>query len=429
MPSRPNVLPLLGCLLLVSGCSPASLAQRSQSAQPAASPPPQAPPEQGSPRPVAVEAASVAIGSLRVGREYTGTTQPWRSVVLRARTEGLLLNLAVDVGDPVQPDQVIGELDDALLQTALNQARSQLLALQAQVSQAEAQVSRAKAEVEQVRLEWQQALADAQRSQALAEAGALSAQQAEQDHLVALTAEQSLRTAQEEVRSQEQTVLAQQASVAAQQAVLAQAEERLSYTRLRSPLSGVVVERLSEPGNLLQTGQEILSLGDFSQVKVNVSLSELQLGEVQVGQSVQVSLDAFPGQSWQGRVNRISPAADPETRLVPVEVVMPNPQARLGSGLLARVEFAGAGSQQMVLPESALQSTGSDPQVFVVVGQGESTMVQVRSVEVGEVMDGKVEILSGLSAGESVVIRSASPLTDGQRVRLSLLSQPTQQEG
>lgn len=232
-----------------------------------------------------------------------------------------------------------------------------------------------------------------------------------------------MQSAWQQVRTRQQTVVASLGRVRAQEAVLAQVEERRTYAVLRSPISGAVLEKVTEPGNLVQPGNEVLKLGNFSEVKVVVQVSELELADLRVGQTAIVKLDALPDQELAGRVTRISPAADPTARLVPIEVTIPNVEGRIGSGLLARVQFSsGTAQQQVVVPESAI-GEGDAPTLFVVQGEGEQAKAVARSVQVGDRANGQVVILSGLEEGEAFIASSSRPLKDGQPIRLSILSE------
>lgn len=408
---------LAGLLIGLAGCGGSRQAAEAQASRS------QARPETGPP---AVEVAIARTGTLEETLEYTGTTQPFREVSLRSQLEGQLLSLPVDVGDRVQQGQILGQIDDALLTAEVVQAEAELAARQAEVAQAQNQVSEVQARVEQSRLELQQAEIDATRLEELVKQGAISAQEAETARTRARTTAQVLRSTQEQVRTQEQIVAAAHRRVLAQQAIVAQARERRSFATLTAPMAGIILERVSEPGNLLQPGNEVLRLGDFSQVKVAVQVSELELTNIRPGQTVAVRLDAFPNQPLEGTVNRISPAADPIARLVPIEVTLANPNGQIGSGLLVRVGFAPIAEPQVVVPATALASEaepGARATLFVVTGTGEQAQVAARSVTLGDRRDGKVAIQSGLAPGESFVARMARPLKDGEPVRLSLLSE------
>ncbi len=399
-------------LLLTTGCTglPEGEAQpASQSARDADTP--------------AVETAIAQTGSLEIPIEYTGTTAPVRVVSLRAQTEGRLLQLNADVGDAIARGQVLGQVDSRLLLAVVEQARAELAALESEVAQAEAEVSDARAQVEQARVELQQAQADAARLQSLSGEGAITTQAAEQAVTAARTAEQTLRSAQEQVRTRQQAVIAAQRRVTAQQATLSEVQAREAFASLTAPITGSVLAKTVEPGDLLQPGDEVLQLGDFSVIKVVVQVSELQLGSLQLGQTAQVRLDAFPNQRLNGQISRISPAADPTARLIPIEITMPNAGGRISSGLLARVQFANVQSDLIIVPEQALSGSEQKSELFVLQGTGEQAKVAARPVQIGEKRNGQVEIRSGLKAGETFVVRSSKPLEDGQPVRLSILSE------
>lgn len=415
---------LLGCSVVpkteAQRQAPSKAAQRGDSATP-------------------VDAAIAQVGSLREDTEYTGTTLPVRIVSVRSQAEGQLLRLSGDVGDRVVKGDIIAQLDDTILMSAVTQAEAELASRVSDVARAQTQVASARTDVEQARIEWQQAQSDAARLQMLAREGAISEQQAEQAQTKALTAEQAMRSTEVQVRTEKQAVAAAQARVDAQRAVIEQARERRSYAIVSSPITGTVLEKITEPGNLVQPGGELLKIGDFSSVKVMVQVSELEVSNVRVGQYVPVRLDAFPDRRFEGEVIRISPQADPTARLVPVELSVANPDGDIGSGLLARVKFAPPRSDRAIVPQTALEAAGrqggrgagaqkgreaqAQGTVFVIIGEGKEAKVQARSVTLGDRANGQVEILSGLSGGERYVARSGKPLKDGDAVRLSVLSE------
>ncbi|MEL6320507.1 MAG: efflux RND transporter periplasmic adaptor subunit [Cyanobacteria bacterium J06626_14] len=361
---------------------------------------------------------------------YTGTTEPVQTVLLRSQTEGQLLNLSVDVGDSVERGETLGRLDSDLLQTAVVDAEAELSAREFLVIQAEAAVADAEAQVELAIAELQQAQADAERFRSLADDGAIAEQLAEQAQTVVRTAEQAVRSAEQVVRNREQAIAAAERRVESQQAILAQTRERLAFATLTSPLTGTVLERFVDPGDLIQPGQEVLRLGDLSAVDVQVQIADRDRSQIQVGQPAEVQLDAFPAETFSGRVTRISPVADAAARLIPVDITLSNPSQRIGSGLIARVDFVAPVSQQTIsVPESALalsseEPSSDEPMIFVLSEASDSPIAQPRSVTVGDRRNGQVEILSGLEAGESYILRANQPLTPGQVIQPSLLSSP-----
>lgn len=414
---------------------------------------------QGQKPSAAVDVAIASIDSLQADVEYTGTTVPLREVSVRSRMEGRLLDLKMDVGDRVKVGQAIAQLDDAVLSSTVLEANAEIAARQAEVSQANAAVGNARAQVERARMQYKQAQADANRFTQLAKEGATSPQTAENAITEARSAEQSLRAAEQQVSLQEQTVGAASQRVLAQKAIRLREQERQSYSVITAPIDGVVLERVSETGNLLFAGNEILKLGDFSQVKVIVLISELEISKIRLNQSVDVRFDTFPNQKFVGTVKRISPVADSVARLIPVEVVVPNRDSKLGSGQLARVQFRDSQNRQIVIAETALETAGRSAQkskdqikdqtenakgngniknrtnriekgkpktgtVFVITGDRQAPKVTVRRVTLGDRRDGKVAVVSGLNEGDRIVVRSGGKLQDGDAVRISVLSEP-----
>ncbi|OJT22940.1 hypothetical protein BO221_18755 [Archangium sp. Cb G35] len=407
---------------------------------------------------VAVDVKEARRGQLRTPLTLVGTTQPVEQVAVRARVEGHLERLTVDVGDAVKEGQELGRLSTALLDAVVHQTEAGLAEARSEVASAEAGVAQARSELEQARLALAQAQVEARRYQRLAQRGIASRQEAEQRATQARTAQQAVRAASGQVRTQRSLVSAAKARVRAQSALLAAARERRSFSSLRSPVDGHVVERMHSLGDLVLAGNEVLRVGDFSQVEVVVSVSELELSRVKPGQRVAVRLDAFGDTPFTGTVARVSPQADPRSRLVPVEVVVDNPEGRIGSGLLARVRLDNGGEARLLVLESALRvdqpggpgglsgaqgGSGSGTgdglpeaspdkgRVFVVTNgaDGGGPRVEERQVRLGARADGQVEILSGLREGERVVVRSERPLKPGTEVRPSALSDVPEPEG
>ncbi|MEM9819241.1 MAG: efflux transporter periplasmic adaptor subunit, partial [Cyanobacteria bacterium P01_D01_bin.6] len=121
----------------------------------------------------------------------------------------------------------------------------------------------------------------------------------------------------------------------------------------------------------------------------------------------------------------VAPAANPTSRLIPVEITMPNEAGQIGSGLLARVTLADTSSDRVAIPRPALDiATRETPTVFVLTEvNDQAATVEARTVEIGRKNNRRVEIVSGLQAGDVIVVRSSGDLSDGQVVNLSILSE------
>ncbi|MEM9003234.1 MAG: efflux RND transporter periplasmic adaptor subunit [Cyanobacteria bacterium P01_F01_bin.86] len=375
---------------------------------------------------VAVDAIMAKTGAVEVELAYTGTTQPYQQVSLRSRVDGEVTLLAVDVGDQVAAGDALVRLDADLLTVEVNQAIAELQARRSEVAQAQAAVSDAQTVLETARVRLQQDQIDANRLIRLANEGAVSLQEAEQAQLAVDTAQQVLRSAEEQIRTRQEAVNTAEGRVNAQQAFVDETQERLSFAMVRSPLTGVVLTRAIETGDYVESGDELLQVGNLSQIKVMIEISDRELSQVNLGQPVNVQLDAFPEPMLSGQITRIAPAADAASRLFPVEVTIPNETGRVGSGLLARVELQSDNRDRITVPSQALEITEDTHNSTIYVVQspdGQTNTVEARAVTIGRQVDDQVEILAGLQPDEMLVVRSSGPLSDGQAVRLSILSE------
>ncbi|MBV5261108.1 efflux RND transporter periplasmic adaptor subunit [Synechococcus moorigangaii CMS01] len=405
----------LALAFLATGCA----LEQNSNAQPAGR-------QERAEQPPLVDVAIAASTEAAPTAGYTGTTMALKTVVVRSRVEGQLLTLNADVGDFVRQGQLLAAVEQDLPLTDVGEAQAELAARQFDVKEAESVLAETKAQVELNRAELKQAEADARRLQQLAEAGAITAQQAEVAQTQQATAAQILKASQEQVITRQQAIAAAKQRVTAQQSILAQTQERLTYTQTLAPQSGVVLSKQAEVGDTLQTGQTLLEIGDLSAIKVEIQISDRDLTQFAQGQRVNVSLDAFPGETFAGEVTRISPVADAAARLIPIEITIPNPEGKIATGLLARVSVDNAAlTDRVMVPADALM-TGNNPDqaiLFVPITQGDTTTAQARPVQIGNEDNGMVEIRSGLSAGERYIVKSDRPLETGQTVRLSLLSE------
>ena len=266
-----------------------------------------------------------------------------------------MIDLLGDVGDPVSQNNLIAQLDGDFQTTSLNQAQAELSARRAATAQAEVSITDAQSTVVQAQATLDQARIDANRLRQLANQGAISQQSAEAAELAVTNAQQAVRSAQAQVAAQRQAVAAAANQIDAQRAVVAQSQRQLSYTDVRSPLTGVILSRQVDIGDFVESGAALLELGDLSALEVTVQVSELDIGRLRLGQPAQVRLDAFPDAGViSGQIERIAPVADSTSRLIPVQVRIPNVGGQIGSGLLARVQFsAGQGGRVVVANECA----------------------------------------------------------------------------
>jgi membrane fusion protein (multidrug efflux system) len=229
-------------------------------------------------------------------------------------------------------------------------------------------------------------------------------------------AEQQLRRGSELARQQLiaqgqlETLRANRDSAAA---ALASRRAAVADRTLVAPFAGVLGLRQVSVGALVGPGTTITTLDDDSRIKLDFTVPESVLSSLARGQSISARSDAWPGVSFDGTVADIDSRIDPDTRAITVRALLPNPDGRLRAGMLLRVAVRLPERQALVLPEIAVQQEGSQASVFR-VGAGD-TVAQV-PVTLGTRNEGKVEIVSGLKAGDRIVVEGIVKLHDGSHI-------------
>ena len=192
------------------------------------------------------------------------------------------------------------------------------------------------------------------------------------------------------------------------------------FARIEAPADGVVLQRLAEESELVQGGQPVLVLGATEQGwVVRASLADRDAVRVVVGDTAEVSFDAFPGRRFAGRVSRIASSADPQTGTFEVEIDVDQGRARFVRGLVAKVELSLGGRDGddavVAVPVTALvEADGPVARIFVL--DPERGVARSRSVSVGPIIGERVIVHAGLVPGEQVITDGAAWLTDGRAV-------------
>ncbi len=292
--------------------------------------------------------------------EAVGTVAAWEQTEVAAQVDGPVTEVRKDVGDVVRAGEVLVKVDEREYELRYRQA------------QADAE----------------QADRDLARAEQMARQGLIPPQQWE--------------TAR--VRAQ----------VARANADMAR--KRYEDTSVRAPYTGEVVQRLVSPGDYVRTGQPLFVLVDARRLRLKLAVPEMDYARIRPGQAVEVRLDALPGQTVTGRVYRVTPAVDPASRTVPVEVLIENPDGRVRPGMFAHARLdLGMEAPRVTLPASALQAVpGGIQKVYVVEGD----TVRERRVEVAFYVGDRVVLRSGVQAGERVVAPVPPTIWDGMAVRI-----------
>ena len=206
---------------------------------------------------------------------------------------------------------------------------------------------------------------------------------------------------------------AQRASMEAARARLDATRARLADRVITAPFDGVLGFRQVSPGTLVTPGTPIASLDDVSVVKLDFSVPETFLSALAPGQAITARSGAYPDREFTGEVTTIESRVDPVTRAVTVRASLPNPDRLIRPGMLLTVDVFQPERQALVVPEIAVIQVARDSHVFRV---REDDTVEEVVVELGQRRRGEVEVTSGLSAGDRIVVDGTVKLRDGSAV-------------
>ena len=211
------------------------------------------------------------------------------------------------------------------------------------------------------------------------------------------------------------------AAVAAADATRLVAELDLAHSHVRAPFDGAVAERVATKGDFMQKGKPMFRLVNDAVLKFIVQAPESYAGDVQKELPVEFTVDAFPGETFSGKVYLISPQVNAATRAFAFGALVPNAEHRLKAGTFARGDLIiRRGVPTVMVPLECPIGLSGVTRIFVVEGN----VAKSRPVKLGRVKDGRQEVLSGLKAGELVVTSGQTKLSEGKAVVLRDVSKP-----
>ncbi len=336
-------------------------------------------------RPYRVGAAD--RGEIRVTVEETGIVEPERRIVVKSPISGVVQRLAVREGDRVRPGQVLARIVPDIAQAnTFSRIRSEIVS---------ARIARANTERE------------LQRAEALAASGGVTRSDLEAARVAFDQADNQLRTAEDQLRLVEQSGVT--------------AADTAQWARITAPAGGVIIARGVEEGETVVGGTsafgggtELFTIADLSTLLVRAAINEVDIGKVARGDSVALSVDAFPTDTVAGIVRLVPPAArlQERVRVFDVEIEVRGSGGPLRPGMTANVRIAGPRKADVLrVPVEAVLLSEGQPVVFV-VGGGEPVRTPV-TLGLGDLS--YVEVLQGLALGDSVALED--PIAALERAR------------
>jgi RND family efflux transporter MFP subunit len=318
------------------------------------------------------------------------TTQAFDAATIYARQSGYISKRLVDIGSRVKNGDLLALIDAPEVDDQLTQARSQLVQLQASLEQAEA--TRKLADVTN------------NRFKPLVQQGWETKQTGDQNRL--------------NLAAQNAAVDVAKANILAQKSQIARLERLQSYERVVAPFSGVITQRNIDIGSLVTadatSGTPLFAIAHDDVLRVQVHVPQDVALQLKPGMSATLDVPELQGRSFKGKVARTANALDPNTRTLLVEVDIDNAERALSPGLYGSVHFLVPRPAPVVMaPSSALIFDQNGLQVATYTG-GE---VHLQKVSIGEDDGAEVQIVSGLKAGDSLVVNPPAGLASGAKVR------------
>jgi RND family efflux transporter MFP subunit len=195
---------------------------------------------------------------------------------------------------------------------------------------------------------------------------------------------------------------------------LQQAKVNIGDTNIKATINGIVNKRYIEPGSVLGAATPMFDLVNVSKLKLKVTVNESQVASLKVGNIVQVSASVYPDTKFSGKITFIAPMADSSLNF-PVEIEIANNSSNdLKAGMYGTAQFGSNQQRQslMIVPRNAFVGSVSTNQIFV----AENGVAKLKTVTAGRILGDKVEIINGLSEGETVIITGQINLQDGSKV-------------
>jgi len=386
---------------------------------------------------IPVEVAAVRLGTIAKEIKFTGNVEANTVVQVYPKITAKIEEMLVDSGDSIKRGDVIALLEFEELQAQLAQAEAALAVVQAQWTQMEVgarpeELSQAEDLVAKARANLKDAESNYGRMKALYQQGTIARRQFEAAELAYTVAKAELNSAverrgmlREGATREEREALAAQVDQA--KAALDLTQIRLLYARVTSPIDGTVSERFFDPGNLAVPTRPLVTIVQMDTVRVIVYFPGELIRYMEPGIDAQLTVAAYPDEVFSGRIDKVSPTLNPDTRMFSAEIRVPNKGGLLRPGMFTRVTLSVDPHQDALLvPKEAVlsreeyrENSGSGrgevaqgDYLFVV----ENGRARIRTVLLGHESGTVVEVTEGLNRDERVVTRGLHQLKDGDRV-------------
>jgi HlyD family secretion protein len=363
--------------------------------------------------PIAVHTQTIRPVSIADILELPGILKPVKIATVSTRVSGRVTMLSVEEGDRVRRGQILAKVDVNDLSAQVTQANAGVQQAQANLRVAQASLLQQHAQRQEAQAALNLAKLNQSRMAELFKEGAVAQAQLDQTTASLALAEAKFAQVNASIRQAQASITQSEAAINSSKSGLNTAAASASYGTIVAPFDGVVVEKLASEGETTNMfGTPLLKLERTDLLRLEVPVPEGELNHFSLNQSVQVRIDSL-GRRVAGRIQQIVPAADSASHSFIVKIPLANQDGKLMSGMFARLELSRGSQQVFRVPASSLVQRGQLQGIYVV---GADKRAELRWIKTGKTEGTQVQIQSGLSAGERVILAPSQSLSDGQAV-------------
>lgn len=379
------------------------------------------------------DTAKVKKGQIVITVAETGTVQPLIKVEIRSRVAGQVNKLFVDAGDHIDKAQPLMQLDTTDTERNNAQASADLAIAKSRLARLIAgarpeELAESKADVRQAEAEFDRARTEYQRSRVALDAHALTTREfdaARGDYETSRARLEASRARLAKIKagSRSEEIAEARAQLVKVEVALKATEDQIAYATIRAPMSGTVIKRGIEVGEMVSPGVSAISQGnpilvvaDLSKLIITTNLNQIDVGKVRKGQVVEIRVDSAPGKVFKGSIRKVAPAADASKdgqnsiQTFAVETIVDGSDAAvLKPGMTADLDIKVATLENaLYLPVEAVVRGKGDDGTVTLPGKDKKGKALTRKIKLGQSNDHQIAITKGLAEGEKVVIKPPS---------------------
>jgi multidrug efflux pump subunit AcrA (membrane-fusion protein) len=359
-------------------------------------------------QPVPAGIVAVRYESVRAVVEAPGTVQPHNRISLSSQINGFVREMHIRAGDIVKKDQILVTLD-------ARDAQSQKASAQAAIDEAQAALSEAR-QARQAAVEMQAAAKAStdlasqtfNRYQKLSESRSVSLQEIDEVRMRRNASAAELAAREAMAAAAEDRIKQVEAKISQAKAQAGRTDVMLSWTEIKAPSSGRIVQRLADPGTAIFPGTPLLVIESIDKPQILADIPTEHSGILRIAETVKLC-NAETGAISEGRISEIVPQSDPSTHSIQFKIDLPS-NILMPSGQFVKITIPAGNRDALLAPQTAIRKTGQLTGIFVVDGDSKA---RFRLVKITSYDTERVEVLSGIEPGEKIVSKLSDQITDG----------------